>query len=42
MSEADLYRKQKFAIEQVARKVAEMELRANGHNGANGSSTAPG
>jgi hypothetical protein len=41
MSEADLYRKQKFAIEQVARKVAEMEHRANGHNGANGSSTAP-
>jgi hypothetical protein len=41
MSEADLYRKQKFAIDQVARKVAEMEQTTNGHNGTNNGNTAP-
>jgi hypothetical protein len=40
MSEADLYRKQRVAIEAVARAIAEMERQA-GNDGVNGQESRP-
>jgi hypothetical protein len=41
VSEADLYRKQKIAIENVAIKIAEMEKEANGGSSITDEETRP-